>query len=232
MNWTLSIIIPCYNEVKNIETVISEVRKSPIKNKEIIVVDDCSNDGTRDILKDSIQTMVSQILYHQINQGKGAALRTGFSKATGDIVIVQDADLEYNPQEYSKLIEPIIDGEADVVYGSRFLNNKAKGYLSNRIANKFLTALSNFFTGFKLTDMETCYKVFKREIIQSIHIEENRFGFEPEITAKIAKMGVRMKEIPISYNPRLKEHGKKIGFKDGLRAIYCILKYRNGNKGA
>ena len=169
---------------------------------------------------------MSKIIYHEKNAGKGAALRTGFAAATGDIVIVQDADLEYDPEEYSKVIAPIVSGEADVCYGSRFLNSPAKGYFSNRMANKFLTRLSNLFTGLKLTDMETCYKAFRREIIQKIDIQENRFGFEPEITAKIARLGLRVCEVPISYHPRLKEQGKKIGFKDGLRAIYCILKYR------
>ena len=226
-DFTLSIIIPCYNEIKNIKKVVDKVLESQIVSKEIIIVDDCSTDGTRDILEKEIRPLVSHILYHSVNQGKGAALRTGFAKASGDIVIIQDADLKYDPREYTRLVEPILKNEADVVYGSRFLNKKAKGYLSNRIANKFLTVLSNFFTGFSLTDMETCYKVFKREIIQSVKIEENRFGFEPEITAKLSKAGIRMKEIPIEYSPRLKEHGKKIGFKDGLRAIYCILKYRH-----
>ena len=224
---TLSIIIPCYNEKENIYEVVSRVRASGIKNQEIIIVDDFSTDGTRKILESQIKSLVSKILYHEVNKGKGATLRTGFAEATGDLVIIQDSDLEYDPAEYGKLIAPIINGEADVVYGSRFKNGKPKGgYLSNYIANRFLTALSNLFTGFKLTDMETCYKVFKREIIQSIKIEEDRFGFEPEITAKISRRGVNVKEIPISYSPRLKEHGKKIGFKDGLRAIYCILKYR------
>ena len=221
----LSIVIPCYNELNNIEKVVTKVRESKISDKEIIIVDDYSTDGTREILESKICPLVSKILYHEFNQGKGAALRTGFAHATGDIVVIQDADLEYDPAEYPNLIAPILSGEAEVVYGSRFLNGKAKGYFSNQIANKFLTSLSNFFTHYKLTDMETCYKTFKREIIQSINIEENRFGFEPEITAKLARNGVRIKEIPITYAPRLKENGKKIGFKDGLRAIFCILKY-------
>jgi len=223
----ISIIIPCYNERNNIDEVVKRVRLSPINDKEIIIVDDCSTDGTREILEKRIRPLVSKILYHEINQGKGGALRTGISQATGDIIIIQDADLEYDPAEYPNLISPILSGEAEVVYGSRFLNGtRGGGYLFNRIANKFLTFLSNCFTHYNLTDMETCYKIFRREIIRSIEIEENRFGFEPEITAKLANLGVRIKEIPISYNPRFKEHGKKIGFKDGLRAIFCILKYR------
>ena len=224
----LSVVIPCYNEINNIEEVINKVRLSPVPDKEIIVVDDCSTDGTKEILEEKIRPLVSKIIYHKVNQGKGAALRTGFAQAEGDIVIIQDADLEYDPAEYPNLTAPILSGEADVVYGSRFLNGKTKGYFSNRLANRFLTFLSNCFTHYRLTDMETCYKTFKREIIQSIKIEENRFGFEPEITAKLAHLGIRIKEIPIKYNPRSKEHGKKIGFKDGLRAIFCILKYRNG----
>ena len=225
-NFTLSVIIPCYNEQENILNIVQKVRESGVKNQEIIIVDDKSTDSTHEILKSQVSPLVSKIIYHEKNAGKGAALRTGFAAATGDIVIIQDADLEYDPSEYIKVIEPILNGEADVCYGSRFLNNKAKGYLANRIANKFLTRLSNLFTGLKLTDMETCYKAFKREIIQSIIINENRFGFEPEITAKIAKLNLKVAEVPISYSPRLKEQGKKIGFKDGLRAIYCILKYR------
>lgn len=221
----LSIIIPCYNERENIIKILDKVDQAEVPHKEIIVVDDMSTDGTRKILEERVKERVAKIVYHEQNGGKGAALKTGFSHATGDIVIIQDADMEYDPMEYPQVIEPIVKGEADVVYGSRFLESKAKGYLSNRLANKFLTKLSNLFTGLHLTDMETCYKAFKREIIQSVDIEEKRFGFEPEITAKIAKMKVRIKEVPISYYPRTNEEGKKIGFKDGLRAIYCILKY-------
>lgn len=225
-NCVLSVIIPCYNEKDNIEKIVDRVRKSPVKNMEIIIVDDMSKDGTRDILEEKIKPLVSKIVYHEVNQGKGGALRTGFGYATGDIVIVQDADQEYDPNEYPNVIEPIVNGECDVCYGSRFKGGIRKGYLANVLANRFLTALSNIFTHQKLTDMETCYKAFKREIIQSIEIVENRFGFEPEITAKITKKGIKIKEVPISYEPRTNEEGKKIGFKDGLRAIYCIFKYR------
>lgn len=225
-NKTLSIVIPCYNEENSILDLVKKVLESPVENKEIIVVDDCSKDNTRTILEKDVKPLVSQIVYHDVNKGKGAALRTGFAHATGDAVIVQDADLEYDPNEYPLVVEKIFNGEAEVVYGSRYLNQKRKGYLANRVANWFLTTLSNLFTGEKLTDMETCYKCFKREVIQSIDLKEDRFGFEPEVTAKIAKKGIRIKEVPISYYPRTNEEGKKIGFKDGLRAIYCILKYR------
>ena len=221
----LSIIIPCYNERENIIKILDKVDQAKVSHKEIIVVDDMSTDGTREILEEQVKSRVDKIVYHEQNGGKGAALKTGFSHASGDVVIIQDADMEYDPLEYPKVIAPIVEGDADVVYGSRFLDSKAKGYLSNRLANKFLTRLSNLFTGLHLTDMETCYKAFKREIIQAVDIEEKRFGFEPEITAKIAKMKVRIKEVPISYYPRTSEEGKKIGFKDGLRAIYCIMKY-------
>ncbi len=225
-NKVLSIVIPCYNEENSILDLVKKVNESPIKNKEIIVVDDCSKDNTRAILEKDVKPLVSQIIYHEVNQGKGAALRTGFKHATGDAVIIQDADLEYDPNEYPLVVEPIFNNEADVVYGSRYLNQKRKGYLANRVANWFLTKLSNVFTGLKLTDMETCYKCFKREVIQSIDLVENRFGFEPEVTSKLARKGIKVKEVPISYYPRTNEEGKKIGFKDGLRAIYCIWKYR------
>ena len=222
----LSIVIPCYNEQDSILDLVKKVNESPIEHKEIIVVDDCSKDNTRQILEKDVKPLVSQIIYHEVNKGKGAALRTGFEHATGDAVIVQDADLEYDPNEYPLVVEPIFSGEADVVYGSRYLNQKRKGYLANRVANWFLTELSNLFTHEPITDMETCYKCFKREVIQSLDLVEERFGFEPEVTAKIARKGIKIKEVPISYYPRTNEEGKKIGFKDGLRAIYCIVKYR------
>ncbi len=222
----LSIVIPCYNEERNIVSLVKKVLESPIKNKEIIIVEDCSTDNTRKILEEEIKPLVSKIIYHEKNSGKGAALRTAFKEVSGDAVIVQDADLEYDPAEYPSLAYLIFKGEADVVYGSRFLNQKRKGYLANRLANRVLTKFSNLFTKQKITDMETCYKCFKREIIQSVDIEEDRFGFEPEITAKIARMGIKIKETPISYFPRTNEEGKKIGFKDGLRALYAIWKYR------
>lgn len=221
----LSIIIPCYNERENVINILDKIDQVEGIQKEIIVVDDCSTDGTRDILESEVKDRVAQLIYHEKNGGKGAALKTGFAHATGDIVIVQDADLEYDPMEYKDVILPIVEGRARVVYGSRFKNAPAKGYLANRLANKFLTVLSNLFTHQRLTDMETCYKAFRREIIQSVDIKEKRFGFEPEITAKISDMRIRIHEVPISYYPRTNEEGKKIGFKDGLRAIYCIVKY-------
>lgn len=222
----LSIVIPCYNEKDNILNIVNKVLESPVPNKEIIVVNDKSTDGTEVILEEKVKPLVSKIIHHEANGGKGAALKTGFMHATGDIVIIQDADMEYDPNEYPAVIAPIIEGRTSVVYGSRFLESKAKGYFMNRVANKFLTRLSNLFTHYKLTDMETCYKAFKREVIQSIDIEEKRFGFEPEITAKLAAKGEKIIEVPISYMPRTTQEGKKIGFSDGCRAIYCILKYR------
>ena len=226
--FTLSIVIPCYNEKNSIHTIVEKVLAAPIENKEIIVVDDKSTDGTSEILDREIAPLVSKVIHHEVNQGKGGALRTGFQHATGDVVIIQDADLEYDPNEYPLVVMPIVNDECDVCYGSRFLYQAAKGYMANRLANKGLTMMSNLFTHLKLTDMETCYKCFRREVIQAVDIRENRFGFEPEITAKIAKMKVRIKEVPISYCPRTNEEGKKIGFKDGLRAVYCIWRYRKG----
>ena len=223
----LSIIIPCYNEKSTIREVIDAVLAAPYDNKEIIIVDDCSKDGTKEVLLEEIEPLVHQILFHKVNQGKGAALRTGIQAATGDIVLIQDADLEYDPQEYPNLVEPILRNKADVVYGSRFMGSQPHRvlYFWHSVGNMVLTILSNMFTNLNLTDMETCYKVFRREIIQGISIQENRFGFEPEITAKIAKLECRIFEVGISYYGRTYKEGKKIGWKDGIRAIYCIIKY-------
>jgi glycosyltransferase involved in cell wall biosynthesis len=224
----LSIVIPCYNEVRTIRTIVDAVRAAPVADREIIIVDDCSRDGTRDLLKAEIAPLVDKILYHEVNQGKGAALRTGFASATGDIVLIQDADLEYDPQEYPLLLGPIEAGQADVVFGSRFMGGGPHRvvYFWHMVGNKFLTLLSNMFTNLNLTDMETCYKVMKREVVKKISIEENRFGFEPEITAKIAKIpDIVIYEVGISYYGRTYKEGKKIGWRDGFRALYAIVKY-------
>ena len=227
----LSIIIPCYNESSTIISLIAAVKQSPVKDREIIIVDDGSKDGTRDILGELSDPEV-RVIFHKANQGKGAALRTGFQEATGDICIVQDADLEYDPQEFPVVIQPILEGKADVVFGSRFQSGRPHRvvYFWHRIGNGVLTLMSNFFTDLNLSDMETCYKAFRREVIQSINIRENRFGFEPEVTAKVAKMNLRIYEVGISYYGRTYDEGKKIGWRDGFRAIYCILKYNLWSK--
>jgi glycosyltransferase involved in cell wall biosynthesis len=223
----LTVVIPVFNEQHTILKVIDRVQEVPTP-KDIVVVDDCSTDNTAEVLR-AIEAAHANVrcYFHSVNQGKGAALRTGFSHATGDIVIIQDADLEYDPAEYGKLIAPIQSGIADVVYGSRFSGGECHRvlYFWHSVGNKVLTLASNMFTNINLTDMETCYKVFRREIIQGITIEENRFGFEPEITAKVAKLRCRIYEVGISYQGRTYEEGKKIGWRDGVRALWCILKY-------
>jgi len=222
----LSVVIPVYNEIDTLDQIVAAVRAVPV-TKEIILVDDGSSDGSRDLLKKYEDVPDVRVLYHERNQGKGAAIRTGVAAATRDLVVIQDADLEYDPQELPLLMRPIEEGKADVVYGSRFVGGEAHRvlYFWHSVGNKFLTLLSNMFTNLNLTDMETCYKMFRREIIQSIRIEESRFGMEPEITAKVAKLKVRVYEVGISYAGRTYEEGKKIGWRDGVRAIVCILKY-------
>ncbi len=223
----LTIIIPCYNERHTIRRIIEAVTNAPYDCKEIIVVDDCSNDGTREILETELAGRIDRLIHHKSNRGKGAAIRSGIQFATGDIVIIQDADLEYDPQEYPVLVAPILADKADVVFSSRFMggNPHRVMYFWHRVGNGFLTVVSNIFTNLNLTDMESCYKAFKREILQSILIEEDRFGFEPEITAKVAKTRCRVYEVGISYFGRTYEEGKKIGWRDGVRALYCIVKY-------
>jgi len=223
----VSVIVACYNERATILQILRAVRASPVPDLEIVVVDDGSTDGTRELIENEARGIADVVLYHETNQGKGATLRSGFGAASGGIVLVQDADLEYDPQEYPLLLEPILAGKADVVYGSRFVGGRAHRvvYFWHMVGNRFLTLLSNMLTNLNLTDMETCYKAFRREVLANIVIEEERFGFEPEITAKVAKSGCRIFEVGISYNGRTYEEGKKIGWRDGLRAIYAIIKY-------
>ena len=221
----ISVVIPVFNERDYILSIIERVKDAGVVH-EIVVVDDCSTDGTRDVLRAIDDAMIT-VYYHEVNRGKGGALRTGFSKVTGDIVIIQDADLEYDPAEYPRLLKPILDGKADVVYGSRFAGGDAHRvvYFWHMLGNKFLTLLSNMFSNLTLTDMETCYKVMRSDVVKRITIEEDRFGFEPELTAKVAKLKVRIYEVGISYFGRSYQEGKKISWKDGISALRCIVKY-------
>jgi glycosyltransferase involved in cell wall biosynthesis len=223
----LSIIIPCYNEKAHLPQLISRVKGSPILDKEIILVDDSSNDGTTELIKTEIAAKVDKVIYHLKNMGKGAAIRSALAHVNGDMVIIQDADLEYDPNEYPRLMSPILEGKADVVYGSRFLGGGPHRVhlFWHYMGNKFLTLLSNMFTNLNLTDMETCYKLFKTEIIKGIALKENGFGIEPELTAKVAKTKCRIYEVGISYFGRTYDEGKKIGWRDGVKALYKIVRY-------
>src|SRR5216110_2185094 len=230
----VSIVIPCYNEKNTIEKIVEAVRNAPLESREIIVVDDCSQDGTQAVLKEKISQMVDQVIYHPVNRGKGAALRSGFAAASGDIILVQDADLEYSPEDYPVLLEPLMSGKADAVFGSRFMGGRPHRVLFfwHMAGNKFLTLLSNMFTNINLTDMETGYKAFKAPVIKSIQIEEDRFGVEPEIIAKLARTDRRIYEVGISYSGRTYAEGKKVSWKDGVRAIYAIMKYNLRQRGS
>ena len=222
----LSIIVPCFNEIDTLNKVINKIKDSPVLNKEIIIVDDFSSDGSREYLANLKDENIT-VKFHKKNKGKGAAINTGIKYAKGKIIIIQDADLEYDPNEYPSLIKPIIENKADIVYGSRFKGGQPHRivYFWHRVGNGLLTLLSNIFTDLNLSDMETCYKTFRTEVIKNINIEEERFGFEPEITAKVSKKDYRIYEVGISYYGRTYKEGKKIGWKDGFHAIWCILKY-------
>jgi glycosyltransferase involved in cell wall biosynthesis len=223
----VSIVIPCYNEKDTIEKIVEAVHNARLENKEIIVVDDCSDDGTQTVLREKVAPMVDRIINHPVNRGKGAALRSGFAAATGDLILVQDADLEYSPEDYPVLLEPLMSGKADAVFGSRFMGGRPHRVLFfwHMVGNRFLTLLSNMFTNLNLTDVETGYKAFKASLIKSIELEEDRFGIEPEMIAKLAQRGCRVYEVGISYSGRTYKEGKKINWKDGIRAIYAIVKY-------
>jgi len=224
---TVSVVIPCYNEAATLEQLVDAVLAAPVDSMEVILVDDGSRDGTRELIRDKLEARVAKVIFHERNQGKGAALRSGFAAASGDIVMVQDADLEYDPRDYPKLLAPILEGKADVVFGSRFAAGEPHRvlYFWHSVGNRMLTLLSNMLTDLNLTDMEVCYKAFRLEVLRKITIEEDRFGFEPEITAKVARLGCRIYEVGVSYAGRTYAEGKKIGWRDGLRAIWCILKY-------
>ena len=225
----ITVIIPCYNEINFLEIIIQRVLDTKIPNKQIIIVDDFSTDGSKELLKNKIEPLVNKVIYHEKNMGKGACIKSAIQFIEGDIVIIQDADLEYNPSDHEKLVNLMIDSNADVVYGSRFFketkNSNLNLYLTNRIANFMLTTLTNFLTGLKITDMETGLKCFKKKAIQSINLIENRFGFEPEVTIKLAKKRFKFKETDITYYARTFKEGKKIRAKDGVVALFCIIKY-------
>jgi glycosyltransferase involved in cell wall biosynthesis len=223
----VSVVIPCFNERDTIEQVVNSVRNSPVQNIEIIIVDDGSTDGTIDVLKEKVVGVADQIIYQPANRGKGAALRAGFAAAAGDILLVQDADLEYSPSDYPALLQPIFSGNADVVFGSRFLGGRPHRvlYFWHMVGNRFLTLLSNMFTNLNLTDLESCYKAFRAPLLKNLDLREQGFGFEPEITAKLAKTRCRIYEVGISYSGRTYEEGKKVNWKDGFRAIYAIVRY-------